>query len=260
VDPPIQCSDDGYEPNDDINQATALTLPGIDNMILCPGDADFFAIDAARTDRLNFLLVNESGVGDIDLFVFNAAGVEVGKSASTGTGAENYSYDVYVDGTYYVSVEPHSADAEDVVDYHLDVSKEVFTICDADAYEPNDYEEQATVLTDMPFTQSGSDWILELAGFQICNPGPYDWFALDLLQGDLVTVAIFFADANGDIDMFLYDSAGTQLDSGTSTSDNEDVTFSNGAPADGRYYVMVKMYSATTDSVYDLKVTANRAL
>jgi hypothetical protein len=38
------------------------------------------------------------------------------------------------------------------------------------------------------------------------------------------------------------------------------IALSNGAPADGRYYVMVKMYSATTDSVYDLKVTANRAL
>jgi hypothetical protein len=261
VDPPIVCSDDGYEPNDDFNQATPLSLPGIDNMIMCPGDADVFAVNAVRTDRLNFLLVNESGLGDLDLVIYNDAGVEVGKSTSSGTGAENYSYDVYVDGTYYISVEPKSGDAEDIIDYHLDLAMETFTLCDTDAYEPNDFEEQATVLSDMQFTQSGSDWILELQDFQICNPGPFDWFALDLLQGDMVTVDIFFIDNDGDIDMHLYDSAGTQLDYSSSTSDNETVDFgTTGAPEDGRFYVRVKMYSSSTDSVYDLKVTADRAL
>ena len=261
VDPPIQCSDDGYEPNDDFNQATSLSLPGIDNMILCPSDADVFSIYAMRTERLNFLLVNESGLGDLDLFIFNDSGVEVGKSTSVGTGAENYSYDVYVDGTYYAVVEPHSADAEDIIDYHLDVSSEVFTLCDTDAYEPDDIEAQATVLSDMQFTQSGSDWILELSGFMICNPGPFDWFALDLLQGDMVTVDVLFTDADGDIDAHLYDSSGTQLDYGSSTSDNETLDFgTGGAPEDGRFYVRVKMYSSSTDSVYAIKVTADRAL
>jgi hypothetical protein len=261
VDPPIQCTDDGYEPNDDFNQATSLSLPGIDNMIMCPGDADVFEIYAVRTDRLNFLLVNESGLGDLDLLIYNDAFVEVGKSTSSGTGAENYSYDVYVDGFYYVVVEPKSGDAEDIIDYHLDVSHEVFTLCDTDAYEPDDIEEQATVLSDMQFTQVGNDWVLELSGFQICNPGPFDWFAADLLQGDVVTFEVLFIDNDGDIDAHLYDSTGTQLDYGTSTSDNEVLDFgTGGAPADGRYYVRVKMYSSNNDSVYDLKVTADRAL
>ena len=262
VDPPIVCSDDGYEPNDDFNQATSLSVPGIDNMIMCPGDADVFEIYAARTDRLNFLLVNESGLGDLDLLIYNDAEVEVGKSTTTGTGAENYSYDVYVDGFYYVVVEPKSGDAEDIIDYHLDVSKETFTLCDTDAYEPNDIEAQATVLSDMQFAQQGSDWVLELSGFQICNPGPFDWFAVDLLQGDMVTFDVLFIDADGDIDAHLYDSSGTQLDYGSSTSDNETLDFVDhgGAPADGRYYLRVKMYSSSTESVYDLKVTADRAL
>lgn len=262
VDPPIQCTDDGYEPNDDFNQATPLSLPGIDNMIMCPGDADVFAINAVRTDRLNFLLVNESGLGDLDLFIFDDSGTEVGKSTSTGTGAEDYSYDVYVDGTYYVVVEPKSGDAEDIVDYHLDVSQETFVLCDTDAYEPNDNEAQATVLSDMQFTQSGSDWILELSGFTICNPGPFDWFAMDLLQGDMVSVEVLFTNADGDIDAHLLDSAGDTVDSGTTVSDNETVDFvdDGGVPADGRYYVRVKMYSSNNDSVYDIKVTADRAL
>jgi hypothetical protein len=228
---------------------------------MCPGDADVFEIYAVRTDRLNFLLVNESGLGDLDLLIYNDAFVEVGKSTSSGTGAENYSYDVYVDGFYYVVVEPKSGDAEDIIDYHLDVSHEVFTLCDTDAYEPDDIEEQATVLSDMQFTQVGNDWVLELSGFQICNPGPFDWFAADLLQGDVVTFEVLFIDNDGDIDAHLYDSTGTQLDYGTSTSDNEVLDFgTGGAPADGRYYVRVKMYSSNNDSVYDLKVTADRAL
>jgi hypothetical protein len=260
VDPPIQCTDDGYEPNDDMASATPLALPGIGGMIMCPGDADVFSIDAVRTDRLNFLLVNESGLGDIDLFVFNDAGVEVGKSTSSGTGAENYSYDVYVDGTYYVSVEPHTADAEDIVNYHLDVSKETFTLCDTDAYEPNDFEEQATVLTDMQFSQVGADWVLELLNLTVCKPGPEDWFALDLLAGDQITVEIFFTNSNGDIDMYMYDSTGGTVDSSTTTANTEEVTFTSGsAPADGRYYVKVYMYTSNQDNTYDLKVTSNRA-
>ncbi len=261
VDPPIVCNDDGWEPNDDFDHATALSLPGIDDMIMCPGDADIFAIDAVRTDRLNFLLVNESGLGDLDLYVYDSTGFEVGKSTSTGTGAENYSYDVYVDGTYFISVEPHSGDAEEIIDYHLDVSKETFTLCDTDAYEPNDNEQQATVLSDMQFSQSGSDWILELSGLHICKPGPEDWFALDLLQGDQVTVEIFFTNSDGDIDMYMYDPTGGTVDSSTTTGNTEVVTFSTGsAPADGRYYVRVYMYTSNKDNAYDLKVTADRDL
>jgi hypothetical protein len=153
----------------------------------------------------------------------------------------------------------HDPDSEQVVNFRLDLFLDTVTLCDNDAYEPNDNQFQATVLTDMTFTSSGNDWILELIGLESCRPGPSDWYALDIDQGDALSFLVRFSGADGDIDAFLYDPDLATLDSGESSSDDEVLMFPTGAaPATGRYFVEVLMYTADTASSYDLVVTSDR--
>jgi hypothetical protein len=72
---------------------------------------------------------------------------------------------------------------------------------------------------------------------QICS-GDGDWYKMDFVVGDLITLDILFSHAQGDLDMVLYGSdcyAG--LDWGTSYDDNERIQYNISTA--GVYYVQV---------------------
>jgi hypothetical protein len=261
IDPPLACGEDAFEPNDDPAQATGLALPGSGPMTLCPGNVDFFALDAQRGELWTLLLVNTTGRGDIDLIVYDPDLVEIARSATSGTGAELLDLAVHVAGTYTVEVVHRDPEAEQVVDYRLDLFADAFVPCDDDAYEPNDNSHRATVLSDMTFVPSGPDWVLSLSGLQVCKPGPSDWYAIDLDLGDALSMLLRFSNADGDIDASLYDENFDTIDTGTTGSDDELLEFgAGGAPMTGRYYLEVFMYTSNRTNTYDLVVTTDRPL
>ena len=259
VDPPLQCADDAFEPNDDLAAATALAPPGSAPMVLCPGNLDFFVTQAQRGDLLTFLLVNTTGLGDIDLVLYDADGVELARSDDSGTGAEHIDQGVYQDGPLYAAVVGHQAGSDQVVDYRLDLYTDSFSPCDNDAQEPNDNAYQATDLNALAGDPGGGTWSHSLPGLELCDPGPADWFAVELEAGDSLGVDLRFDHSAGDIDARLYDPNLDQVDSSASASDDEHLeTPAAGAAQTGRHYIEVYMYSDDVTSSYDLEVDASR--
>ncbi|MBN2493577.1 MAG: PPC domain-containing protein [Deltaproteobacteria bacterium] len=78
-----------------------------------------------------------------------------------------------------------------------------------------------------------------------------DWFAVDLLSGQLLLVVMRFVHARLDLDLWLYDAQEQQLDSSLSYEDRESVHFTAGA--DQTVYVKVDS-SRLGDADYDLSV------
>ncbi len=78
-----------------------------------------------------------------------------------------------------------------------------------------------------------------------------DWFEIDASQ--VSRVSISFTHANGDLDMKLYDSNGSRIDSSESTGDQESIELSSQGITSGTYYVEVYGYDGATNS-YSLSV------
>jgi M6 family metalloprotease-like protein len=74
-----------------------------------------------------------------------------------------------------------------------------------------------------------------------------DWYKVWVQKGETITVEINFSNANGDLDLFLYDSDGNFLDGSFLTNDDEYVVLGP-AGADGEYYIKVAGFSGSKNS------------
>ena len=111
-----------------------------------------------------------------------------------------------------------------------------------DAYEPNNSRGDAYDLSSDERT-----WLSSIGGMGIQNDD--DWYRIYVNSGyERVQVDCRFSDAEGDIDISLYNESGNHLISATSTTDNEfvDYTVSGG----GTYYIRV--YYDNEGNAYDL--------
>ena len=94
--------------------------------------------------------------------------------------------------------------------------------CADDALEDNDEEADAVAVTP------------PVDDLTACMDDD-DWYSLDLLEGEW-TVLLTFVDEEGDIDADLFDSAGDEVASGGSGSDNEELQVT--VPAGGGTYLL----------------------
>ena len=85
-----------------------------------------------------------------------------------------------------------------------------------------------------------------------------DWYTIDVLDGETLTVDAFFIHLDGDIDLRLYDACGgTQVASSLSTDDNEQVMWTNtsGGTVSTKLHVDLWDFSAEDCNNYDMEVT-----
>ena len=119
-------------------------------------------------------------------------------------------------------------DDDDVVD-----DDDAVDDCIDDALEDNDDEASAAAIT--PPTND-----------LVACMDDEDWYTLDLAEGEW-TVILTFLDDEGDIDSDLYDSAGDEVASGGSGSDNEEMQVT--VPAGGgTYHLNVYLYAEGDDA------------
>jgi hypothetical protein len=81
--------------------------------------------------------------------------------------------------------------------------------------------------------------------------GAQDWYKVHLAAGDTITFTISFIDANGDLDLYLYDAQGNPLDSSATVNDYETITLT--APQDGFYFFQVVGYRGAKNR-YDVTI------
>jgi hypothetical protein len=115
-----------------------------------------------------------------------------------------------------------------------------------DTFEPND-----TLATATPLTPG--NYVLG-----ICDNGDHDYFQIALDGNQDLTVRIDFDNANGDLEMRLYDSLGGRIDQSQSFNDFEQIIRSV-AEADrlaaGTYFVEIYGFNDTATNDYELTLT-----
>lgn len=243
----IECPDDGFEDNDDIAGAAAITAGTVDGLISCDGDDDFFAISLAAGDELTIDATFADADGDVDVQLQDAEGRVIAAS-TTVTDNENISLTIADAGTYYVRVLMYRDEGAAGAAYALDIVVDGGepTDCRDDGYEDNDTRIDAAVVL------GGT-----LDGLVVC-PGDSDYFAIDLAAGDDLAITATFSDAAGDLDLLLFNADGTVVGSAVTITDNETIDYT--ATRSGRY--VVQAYLLGDDDVLgntyelDLDVTS----
>jgi hypothetical protein len=233
---PLACIDDVDE--DDDTALTATVLPGRGATFghaVCPSDADWFEMQLAAGDRFDVDAVFAHAEGDIDLQLRDVWG-GVLDTGSTTTDNESVTYTATGDELVRLRVQLTS-DAGSFIgnEYDLQVSLVNLSVCVDDEAEDNDSAPTSTTLPGQgPF------------GPYVTCDGDLDWYEVDMLSGETLTLDVLFDHSQGDIDVLLKDLLGANLDTGLSTDDNEQVTWT--ATADETVRARVVLATDTGDA------------
>ncbi|MBE9145418.1 pre-peptidase C-terminal domain-containing protein [Planktothrix mougeotii] len=247
--------DDQFEENDTSDQATDLQtklLSGessFTDLKINSNDDDWFKFTTTQIGGLNDkITINSTQSGDLDLEVYDSNGQVVGGSYSFYAN-EEVSLAYLPAGEYKVRVYGYAGASNS--SYGLSITAPVTSSSAAgiqpDFREPNDSRETASLVLNNAIIPS----------LNIHAANNEDWFKFNLGSAGLSSHQVIvngFEHSLGDIDVQLYDAAGTFLRSSGSTSNSESISLEGLIP--GEYYVKVFGYAGATNPQYQLQVDA----
>ena len=232
------CVADSREEDD----APSTSLPALaagtyDDLTMCMDpntgmvDPDWFRFTLSSTTLTLIEVQFLHAQGDIDLKLRNSANAVVDRSMTV---TNNETIVACLDpATYYIEV--FSWDEDVSSSYDLVFETIPGGCCQDDEWEPSDYENAIPVIS--------TDVVSDLS---ICS-GDEDWFAIDLLAGQLLSVEVLFDQVTDeqDLDVYVVSPNGSTVltpccdpDNGQSATSNESLLFE--ATSDATYYVLVE--------------------
>ncbi len=238
-----QTCTNAYEPNETQLAAATLTSgTAVSAAIAAAGDVDYYKITTSTTTNNVFTLSLPSGV-DFDLTIYNSAGTQIGSSAGTTT-TETVTLNGQAAGTYYAKVYGYN-NAFSATCYTFTATATAVTNCST-AYEPNN---SASAAASIPLSTTISA--------AISSSTDQDYYAVNVSTAG--THVFSLAGPSGvDYDLYIYNSAGTTLGSGTGSTATESVTLNSLAA--GTYTVRVFGYNgANSTTCYTLNVARTGA-
>jgi hypothetical protein len=266
VDPCSALSDDGLEDNDTCGTAVPLaagTYPGLYTAKQLV-DEDFYRVTIPAGDALTVELLFIDANGDIDLKVYD---VGCGTELATSTSATNNETAVVGNATgapldvivevYLWNQAPHVCNTYDMT---LTTAPDPCLQPD-DGFEENDSCAGAAQVSDGVYSN-----------LFLTKPDN-DYYEVVVANGSTLLVDIYFIHAQGDIDLFLYDSLGTcqaagapghncanSIACGFSVTDNESISWTNTTGADATYLIEVTLWPATLANCNTYELTVFGAL
>ena len=206
------CAPDAREDDDNSVQAAPVVPPvTLTSLTSCTGDEDWFPIAALAGDWIEATATYDAAEGDVDLTLRDPVGSNV-RYGSTVTGGEHLSWVVTRDGVHNL-IESLQTEAGPLAGNAYDL--EILLLrCPDDPLEDPSGQEPA-------FDASGG---LSRADLVACD-GDEDWFDVTVTPGQTIVVDAFFSNAEGDIDLRLYDAAGVLVRSSSSTDDDESLSY-----------------------------------
>lgn len=247
----LTCDTDGggstcttaYEPNETQAAAVAITSgTAISAAIATAGDIDYYRITTSVTTNNVFNLVGPSGV-DFDMTIYNSAGTQIGAGAGS-TATESVTLNGQAAGTYYIKIFGYNNAASSTC-YSLTATATPVNNCST-AYEPNNTSSAAATI---PLSTTISAAISS-------NTDP-DYYKVTTTS--VGTYQFNLVGPSGvDYDLYVYNSAGTQIGSGVSTTATESISITNLAV--GTYTILVTGYNgANSATCYTLNVSKTSA-
>nr|MBA2661050.1 hypothetical protein [Lujinxingiaceae bacterium] len=163
------CTEDIFAPNHAQPNAATLSVGVYSPLTLCPGHADWFAIDVRSSDALRIHIEHGAG-SDVDIYLFDQSG----QLLALNQRPHNVVILEHVATRTQTLVLKITATSYAMTSYSLDVTLNANLFCVDDAFEENDTIHQATIL---PITAgSPTELPLRLCGFD------EDWFVLPQLS------------------------------------------------------------------------------
>lgn len=134
---PRSCVGDRLEPNNTLETAASLTASRYDELTLCPGDVDWYAVSLKRGDELGINL----DADPFAEFTFSTT-IHDATGRTLASGRLLASFVASATATYYVRV----STTDPYQPYDILVLLSQGTPCDDDSFEPNDTPATATAL------------------------------------------------------------------------------------------------------------------
>ena len=238
-------ADDAFEPNDTRSAAKSLgtisRTTTIDRLVMADShDWYRFYLPAKGTVDDAVVLDFLNSQGDLDLRLYNSFGVRLRTSATVNDG-ERISLRGLARGTYYIDAYGYRG-AENP-DYSLTIRRRAPLV--DDAYEENDSRTAARNLGTVAEPQT-------LASLAMADNA--DWYSFTMngpgTSADFVEIS--FEHAQGDLELALFNSAGTRVRLSDGATDAERVSVA-GLPA-GTYFVRVFGFLGATNPSYSLQI------
>ena len=252
-------ADDEFEDNDTCATAVPVPMGSSEDLLLLGNaapskDEDFFTVDVGPHDTLFVDLSFKDADGDIDLYLYQDDchdHVSWLARGYTSTDDESVTWTNNTDAvqTYTIVVDAFGSGFY-CNRYDMDVA-----ICAGDAYEDND-----SCVTAVPAP------VGQVSGLNVSGPAnawglDEDYFTVSVPAGQTLNASIWFAHAEGDLDLYLYDATSgchdhtSWLARGFSPTDNEIVSWQNATGSAVDCIVVVDAYGAGFDlNTYDMRI------
>lgn len=245
--------DDRFEENDTF--ATAANLGAVAGTTtvgsLVQADANDwykFTTSGRSTSANSVRLTFTHAQGDLDVELYNASGALLGRSQGT-TNSEALSLANRAAGTYYVRVYGYRGATNPTYSLTLNTPGTTTPVTD-DAFEDNDTLATAKDLGALTTLKSQTGLVMADAN---------DYFKFSMAGAGTTSdyVAINLQNAQGDLDLELYNSAGQRVGISNGTGGREQISL-NGLAA-GTYSVRVYGYNGARNPSYSLEIDPGTA-
>lgn len=229
------CAEDAREPNDSAEQSTPLTAGEQTLLRACGGDDDWFSVAVAAGQSLAASARWEPSHGAMDLTLLDGAGATLGEAKTPGSPL------VWGPAKAPTSLLLRARSPEGTaMAWSLSVELSDKT-CTDDALEPDDGP-----LAAKPVQTGITD------GLVIC-PDNHDWYAIDAAAGQILTAAVLFDHAVGDLDAVLYAPDGvTPVASSETETSNETITYT--VTQTGTWLLEVRGFKGQTNA-YEVAIS-----
>jgi hypothetical protein len=249
---PEPCIDDVVEPNNDEANALPSVFGQNAQLVSCDNDPDVFEITTTAPGVIDVDLTFQRADGTIFAQLFDDMGNELVNEQPSG-GSASFEYGA-LPGTYYLWVNPLLDDTYGGgVPYNLEVNVGPPTSCFDDSFEPNNASADAVTLTPGTYQLLGA-----------CTADTYDWYVVDVMANETLTVTLDFTNSNGNINLALYQvPPATGLSGATAISstagNQEQVSFQSAVDAQLWFavYINSDQGGIVGGNFYDMTVDVN---
>lgn len=246
---PTPCVDDPVEDNDTEAEALPSVFGQLANLVSCDNDPDVFEVVLPTTLNLDVDITFDEADGTVMARLYDDQGNIVREQDPVNGSA---SFEILAQaGTYYLHV---NTDLDDTygggVPYALEVNTSPPNRCVGDVFEPNDVSGDAVLLTEGTYPFLGA-----------CMSDNFDWYVVDVAGNQQIEVTADFADADGNINLALYQTPPATGTSGATQvsatrNDQEVVTFTPATDVQLwiAVYITADQGGITNGNFYDLTI------
>ncbi|MEM7248377.1 MAG: hypothetical protein AAF533_23790 [Acidobacteriota bacterium] len=228
------CLDGPSEPNGDPATGTGIALGLTENLVVCPGDVDFYLVSTHVLETLHVQVDFDHDLGDLDLIVHAPDGTVAGRSDGL-TDSESVEVRFAREGVHAIEVRGKTPTDTNVHDLTV-----TLTGCHDDIRENDDTQADAR-----PMTPG------EPISGRLCDTDD-DWYSFIVPETSLLRVQLAHSLAEGGLDLELHRAEPVGLfRRSTRLTSPEDITVQRAAP--GEYFLRV-LSSLGGTSAYELTV------